>query len=237
MSSTAQVHFAAEFITFLAAAAGLALVLLRSELLCRSTWAKWLLAGGFLAIGTAAFLLGSLIVSDKNDAPVLIVRAVGIAAAAGGSFSWAAGPNSRRVLWVGLMFLAGALAIEAQHPSLAADGLLSVGAVGVGAAVLAISRRSIAARVAATAAGALLLLVLVLSLALSSVLSSTVQREAFRLPATRATSSSSRTRPPVSSTPDEPTRSSRSPTTRPGGTRPTPHARRTGGPWSRPPSA
>nr|MBA3655089.1 PAS domain S-box protein [Actinomycetota bacterium] len=54
------------------------------------------------------------------------------------------------------------------------------GAVGIGASVLAISRRSIAARVAASAAVVLLLVVLVLSLALSAVISSTVRDQALR---------------------------------------------------------
>jgi PAS domain S-box-containing protein len=180
MSSSAQFHFAAEFVTFLAAAAGLALVLLRSELVSRAGWAKPMMAGGFLAIGTAAFLQGSLIVSSDYDHFALVLRGVGIVAALAGSVSWTASPNARAFLWVGLALLAGALAIEANRASSAADALLTAGAVGIGIAVLTVSRRSIAARVAATAAGALLLLVLVLSLALSSVLSSTVQREAFQ---------------------------------------------------------
>ena len=180
MSSSAQIHFAAEFVTFLAAAAGLAIVLLRSELVSRAGWSKPVLAGGFLAIGASAFLQGSLIVSSDYDHFALVLRGVGIVAAVAGSFSWTGGTNARAFLWVGLTLFAAALAIEANRPSLAADGLLAAGAVGVGVAVLSVSRRSIAARVAATAAGALLLLVLVLSLALSSVLSSTVQREAFQ---------------------------------------------------------
>src|SRR5581483_10488973 len=141
---------------------------------------KPMMAGGFLAIGTAAFLQGSLIVSSDYDHFALVLRGVGIIAALAGSVSWTASPNARAFLWVGLALLAGALAIEANRASSAADALLTAGAVGIGIAVLYVSRRSIAARVAATAAGALLLLVLVLSLALSSVLSSTVQREAFQ---------------------------------------------------------
>jgi len=180
MSSSAQFHFAAEFVTFLAAAAGLALVLLRSELVSRAGWTKPMMAGGFLAIGTAAFLQGSLIVSSDYDHFALVLRGVGIVAAVAGTFTWSAGANARAFLLVGLALLAGALAIEANRASSSADALLTAGAVGIGIAVLYVSRRSIAARVAATAAGALLLLVLVLSLALSSVLSSTVQREAFQ---------------------------------------------------------
>src|SRR5258708_16614417 len=128
MSSSAQFHFAAEFVTFLAAAAGLALVLLRSELVSRAGWAKPMMAGGFLAIGTAAFLQGSLIVSSDYDHFALVLRVVGIVAAVAGSVSWTAGANARAFIWVRLALPAAALPIQVNRPPSAACPLLRSGA-------------------------------------------------------------------------------------------------------------
>lgn len=175
---SAQSQFAAEFITFLAAAAGLALVLLRSSLASRVAWGASLLAAGFFGVATAAFLHGSLIIEDGGDPVLLIVRALALAALAGGATTWAAGPNSQRVLWISTALLAVAVVAQLAELGSLADGVLAIGAIGLGTAVLAASRGAIAARVAASAAGSLLLVVLVLSLALSAVLSNTVEDEA-----------------------------------------------------------
>ena len=180
MSSTAQFHFAAEFVTFLAAAAGLSLVLLRGELLSRTSWARVALGLGFTAIGAAAFFRGSTLVDDIESQFLLMVRAAGLVAVAVGSLTWTGGAGSRRLLWVGITAMAAALVLDIPSSGRAVDAVLGVGAVALTAAALSASRRSIAARVAASAALALLLLVLVLSLALSAVLSSTIEDEALR---------------------------------------------------------
>ena len=59
LSTAAQGRFAAEFATFLVAAAGLSVVGLRPDLLSRAAWARLTMAIGFMAVGTASFLQGS----------------------------------------------------------------------------------------------------------------------------------------------------------------------------------
>src|SRR5688572_13953758 len=112
MSSTAQFHFAAEFVAFLAAAAGLSLVLLRGELLTRATWARTALGLGFTAIGTAAFFRGSLLLGDIENELLLMVRAVGLVAVGVGSLNWTGGQGSRRLLWMGITAMAASLVLD-----------------------------------------------------------------------------------------------------------------------------
>ncbi|MGH9074001.1 MAG: HAMP domain-containing protein, partial [Acidimicrobiales bacterium] len=189
-----QVEFAVEFASFLVAAAGFALVLLRAEDLGRTTRDEVALALGFAALAVVAFLHGSLLVPSAT-APVTGLRVAGLALlllgsagprrlpALSASARWKRPPVgrpagvSRLLLWLGVAFQAGALGALAAAP-LVADALLGTGAVGIGAALALSSRRSVAGRVAASAGGTLLALVLVLSVALSAVLSSTVRNEA-----------------------------------------------------------
>jgi len=179
MSTSPQFTFAAEFVAFLAAAAGLALVLLRGEFVVRPPWTRGPLGAGFAFIAATAFLRGSLLVTAPDDR-ILALRLAGVVTVAAASFFWRGGGVARQTLWVGLAALAGSCVAHFQDSTRIGDGLLVVGAVVVLAAVLAASRRSLAARVAGSAAGVLLLMVLVLSLALSAVLSSTVEDEAAR---------------------------------------------------------
>jgi two-component system, OmpR family, phosphate regulon sensor histidine kinase PhoR len=179
VSSTAQFHFAAEFVTFLAAASGLALVLLRGELLTRSTWARTALALGLFAVGASAFFRGSLVFDDIQNEFLLGVRAAGLVGIAVGSLSWSAGEGERRTLWLGTVLITLSLVIDLVRDGGLVDAALLVGAIGIGVSVVTASRRAIAARVAASAAVALLLMVLVLSLSLSAVLISTVEDEAL----------------------------------------------------------
>ncbi|MBW3537249.1 MAG: HAMP domain-containing protein [Actinobacteria bacterium] len=193
-SSAAQLDFAAQFVTFLAAAAGLALVALRGELMTLVAWARAALGLGFTLIGIAAFLAGSLIV-DGDATGVLVAQSVGIALAAAGTAPWHGSALGRRLMWSGLVLL-GCSAVARTTLTTRSDtfggadiltaALLALGGAAVLGALLAESRRSIAARVGASAAGTLLLVVLVLSVALSTVLSGTVEDEAIRRLDTRA---------------------------------------------------
>ena len=180
MSSSAQFDFAAEFVTFLAAASGLALVLLRGELLTRRTWARALLGVGFLGVGVSAFLRGSLIFDDVENELMLALRAAGLVSVAAGSLAWSGSEGARRLLWLGVTFIAVSLVADVGDVQGVVNVTLALGAVGIGASVITASRHAIAARVAASAAVALLLMVLVLSLSLSAVLVSTVEDEALR---------------------------------------------------------
>jgi PAS domain S-box-containing protein len=178
VSSSAQYQFASEFVTFLACAAGLAVVLLRGELISRSWPGRALLALGFFSLGTAGFLHGALV--GVSDPLVYSLRGAAVIIVALGTVDWVADAPARRVLWLGLGLVGLSLAVATTTQDGLADLTLGLGAVGIGASVVAVSRRSIAARVAASSALVILLVVLVLSLALSTVISNTVRDEALR---------------------------------------------------------
>ena len=191
MSNSAyQLQFAADLVAMLVAAAGLVLVVLRADMASGAAWARAALAAGFVAVGAAAFVHGSLLSqngSGGSPAGIGALRLVGDAAIAVGSVRWNAGWRVRIALWSGLA--AGAVAALAEafrgSPTLI-DVLLIAGSAGVAVALVGGSRRSMVARVASGAAGTLLLMVLVLSLALSSVIASTVQRDQLSSLGTRA---------------------------------------------------
>ena len=179
--ATPQVQFAAEFALFLVALAGVALVALRTELLARSPGLRAALALGFVALGSTAFAHGSLIVERADTTGLVVLRAVGWAAVAAGVARWEGSAFSRRAAGAGVVVgLAGTLlvAVLGDGVDLLGGALQAAGALALGAALLAISRRSIAARVAASSAATLLLVVLVLSVGLSAVLSNNVEDQA-----------------------------------------------------------
>jgi PAS domain S-box-containing protein len=178
-TAAAQIQFAAEFATFLVAAAGLALVLLRTELTTRRWPGKVCLTVGFLALGAAAFGHGSLLLKNNNQEAVDALRLLGVGALAAGSFWWRGGRAARQLLWSSLAVITASVGAQIAGAGRGADGLLAIGSVLMGATLFTASRRSIAARVAASAAVTLLLLVLVLSVALSAVISSSTQGEAL----------------------------------------------------------
>lgn len=178
-----QLRFAAEFVTFLVAAAGFTMVLLRAELVARSLQTRLALGGGFALLALSAFVSGSLIAGSADDAAVLVPRLIGaIAAGAGGAAGWAGSARSRATLLAGVGLIVATVPFDGSP----AAALRVVGAFAVAVALLAAARRSIAARVAASAAAALLVLVLVLSVALSAVLSATVEQEAVERLESRA---------------------------------------------------
>jgi hypothetical protein len=99
VDSTAQYQFAAEFMTFLACAAGLAVVVLRSELITKSRWAQTLLTAGFLILGSTAFMHGALV--NVSDTLVFSLRGCGLVALAVGTVDWQGPPAAPRVLLLG----------------------------------------------------------------------------------------------------------------------------------------
>lgn len=178
-ASSAQLQFAAEFVLFLAAASGLALLALRGALLSAKTGGELALTVGFLALGTSAFLHGSSLVEDGGSTLIVSLRTAGIVAVlAGCLWGWVAGESARILLGVAVAFLAAATFVDAGDSSTLSRVTLTLGGLAMGVAVLLASRRSIAARVAATAATTLLIVVLVLGVAISAVLVETVQDSA-----------------------------------------------------------
>ncbi len=187
-AASAQLGFAAEFVLFLVAVAGVGVVL-RGHLLGGRRQDRVLLAAGFAGVGLAAFLHGSLLVADAGAAAVVVPRLLGLALLAAGS-ARAGEVASRRQLWLGLGLLTLAEAIT-LWPSLAdlgavANGARVLGALGLGSALSTASQRSISARVAAAATGTVLLVVLAVSVALSAVLVERIEDEALVRVGTRA---------------------------------------------------
>src|SRR5581483_589715 len=185
-ASAAEFHFAAEFVTFLAAAAGLAVVLLRGELFTTRPAVRGPLALGFAGIAAAAFLHGSLLVDDARSPGLAALRLAGVALVAAGSRWWAGPPTARRLLWLGLGFLAAGAVASLAGAGNGGSALLAAGGAALGGATVMASRGAVAARVAASAALTLLLVVLVLAVGLSAVLTSTVEGQAKARLSTRA---------------------------------------------------
>ncbi|MBW3580883.1 MAG: PAS domain-containing protein [Actinobacteria bacterium] len=183
MSTTsALLAFAAEFVLFLAAVAGVGVVV-RAQLLTRERQGQTLLALGFTSLGLASFLHGSLLEPDAASAFVVVPRLAGLALVLAGSLR-ASDIAPRRQLWLGLGLLALAEAITISspftQPGSLADAARALGALGLGAALFTLSQRSISARVAASATGTILLVVLAVSVALSAVVVANVEDEAMR---------------------------------------------------------
>src|SRR4051794_38124633 len=176
----AQYQFAAAFTVFLVALAGLALVALRGQPLTEGAGARVALAAGFVGVGTAAFLTGSLLVEDRAQPGVLGLVVAGVLGLVVGSFRWQGGTASRTLLWLGCAGLILGAGLEGATLSGAAAAVAAIGALLIGGALLAASRRAVAARIAASAAATLLLVVLVLSVALSIVLGDTVEDQTLR---------------------------------------------------------
>ena len=192
-AAASQLSFAAEFTLFLAAVAGLAVMAVRSDLSATDQRSRALVAAGFVALAAAAFLHGSLLAED-GSAAVIVPRLVGIVLVAAGTV--AAGPDrtARLRLWTGLALLAvaeaGALAEGGADLATVVSAARMLGAIGIGAALLGATRRSIPARVAASAAGTVLVVVLAVSVTLSAVVVDNVEEEALNRVAGRAAAES-----------------------------------------------
>ncbi|MGI8663986.1 MAG: ATP-binding protein [Acidimicrobiales bacterium] len=181
MSTTAsQLQFGAEFALFLVALAGLSFALLRPELLVEHPTVRLFVAVGFGALAAAAFLHGSLLVDAPDATGLVALRLFGLLLLFALPLQWRSGPTSRLLLWVALTALAVSEASIVTDRGTAADVARAVGALAVGAALLAVGRRSISTRIAASSAAILLAVVLAMALSLSVVISNNVEDEAQR---------------------------------------------------------
>jgi PAS domain S-box-containing protein len=187
-----QIQFAAEFITLIVAASGIALAVLRPpgvrpafSVMTAGSYREISAAGavavlGFVIAGAAAFVHGSLIVTGDPDGALGAARICSGAALFPSAMVWSANRWHRTLLLVAaLCWAAAGLAEMLPLSGRVVDGLLVAGGAAIGATILGISRRSVAATVAASAATTLLLVVVVLALALSAVISSSLQRDAL----------------------------------------------------------
>jgi two-component system, OmpR family, phosphate regulon sensor histidine kinase PhoR len=185
----AQLRFGAEFALFLVCFAGLAFALLRSDLLVERATRRPLVVLGFGAIGVAAFLRGALLLDDDHGA-LTVLRLGGLVALALASFAWRPAGGGRTLLWLGItaVVLGEAAAALADPGDLTtvADAARLLGALGLGAALVVASARSIPARIAASASAILLVVVTTVAVALSAVISGNVEDEAIRRYGARA---------------------------------------------------
>ena len=178
-ASSAQLQFAAEFVLFLAAASGLAVVVLRGNLLNSRPPGRAALALGFTALMAASFLHGSQLVDDGGAAVIIGLRSAGVAALLIGlARGWLGGLFARLILLLSVLLAGVATVADAVDPGTLSRLVLAGGGAVLGGGVYAASRRSITARFAASAAATLLIVVLVLGVALSAVLVDTVQDSA-----------------------------------------------------------
>ncbi|MGH9163959.1 MAG: ATP-binding protein [Acidimicrobiales bacterium] len=174
-AGAALLQFAAEFVLFLAAAAGFGSVLLQTGLRDEEARPRLALVVGFAALAISAILRGSDLAGQSETPALLVLRGGGALVVFLGSWRWAAGRSARLVLWLALLVIAGAGVADLTEQPTATGLALAVGGIGLGVSVALGSRNSIAARVATNAAGVLLIVVLVLGVALSAVLLDTVQ--------------------------------------------------------------
>lgn len=187
-----QIQFAAEFITLIVAASGIALAVLRPpgvrpvfSVMTAGSYREISAAGavavlGFVIAGAAAFAHGSLIVTGDPDGALGVARICSGAALLPSAFVWSASRWHRILLVVAALSWAAAGVTEMLPVSgRILDGLLVAGSAAIGATILGVSRHSVAATVAASAATTLLLVVVVLAVALSAVISSSLQRDAL----------------------------------------------------------
>ncbi|MGQ0744924.1 MAG: ATP-binding protein [Acidimicrobiales bacterium] len=179
-----QLLFAAEFATFLVAVAGASVGLLRPFLLEADRRSRLMMAAGFVALGVASFLRGSLLVGF-GDPFAVVATGAGIVAMGTGALGWHGAP-ARRWLWVALGLMAGAEAALVLDLPWVAAATRGAGACAVGVILVGSARRSIPARFAMTMAATLLGVVMALAVALSVVVGRTVATEGRRRVSARA---------------------------------------------------
>jgi two-component system phosphate regulon sensor histidine kinase PhoR len=182
-ATQAQVSFAAEFVLFLAALAGTAVLVLRPRLLVGDRVARTTGIAGLALLGVAAFLRGSLLVSDDQSAWVGLPRVLGL-----GLLVATVVRSDATVATHALRGVAAALLVSQLLDGTAADLMRIVGAALLTCTLLYVARRSIPARVAAGAASTVLLVILAVSVTMSTVVVDNVRDEVTRRVETRARS-------------------------------------------------
>jgi two-component system phosphate regulon sensor histidine kinase PhoR len=180
-ATQAQVSFAAEFVLFLAALAGTAVLVLRPRLLVGDRVARTTGIAGLAMLGVAAFLHGSLLVSDDQSAWVGLPRVIGL-----GLLVATVVRHDATVATHALRGVAAALLVSELLDGTAADLMRIVGAAVLTGTLLHVARRSIPARVASGAASTVLLVILAVSVTMSTVVVDNVTDEVTRRVETRA---------------------------------------------------
>src|SRR2546425_3651059 len=165
---------------FLVAIAGASIVLLRPDVLGIQRAARAALVVGFLAIGAAAFLHGSLTIGPADSPLVLGLRGFGIALVALGTLAWRGERSLLLWLLAGLVLLTTTELAALAGGDTVADWSIAAAAFCFAVVLFTSSRRSSPAQVATSTAATLLLVVLAVSLALSAVIAPTLQPGAVK---------------------------------------------------------
>lgn len=175
-----QVPFLLVAVSSLAAAAGLVLVLLRGDVSDR-LW-RVALVVGFAVMAAASLVQGSLPLASPPTRIVIALRLGAIMALAICARWWPkASLGVRRFLGASVAGLSISVVLALVLPRALGGGVASSAFVALGSAaaffaLVAASRRSVAARVAVHATGILILVVLLLSLSFSVVTSVLIQQ-------------------------------------------------------------
>jgi PAS domain S-box-containing protein len=182
MSSTdVQLRFAAEFSLFLVSLAGIGFAFLRADLLARRPSARWVATVGFFLLGVAAFASGALLIDDPSDGLLVGLRIGGIVLVSLASTAWRTDRGGRELLRIGMVaLLVAEVASFADKSASVVDLARMLGALGIGASLLAVSSRVISARIAATGAMLVLAVITVVAVTLSAVISNNIEDDAIR---------------------------------------------------------
>ncbi|MGV3758763.1 MAG: ATP-binding protein [Actinomycetota bacterium] len=182
-----QVRFAAEFTLFLVALSGFGFVVLRPDLLIQRRIARAGAAVAFVALAVAALSSGALVVDDPDEGWLMALRAGAVVVLGASAGAWHTRRGARHLLAVGVVALAVAEALVAlDQPPIGVEVARGVGALGLGACLVAASTRAISARIATSAAAIVLVVITALAVALSSVVTGNVEDEAVRRYGARA---------------------------------------------------
>jgi two-component system phosphate regulon sensor histidine kinase PhoR len=191
-ATQAQVAFVAEFVLFLACLAGTAVVLLRPGLVFEDRRGRVLLTAGFVAVAAAAFVHGSLLEADASAAWVVAPRLAGLVLLAAACVPRRRASDAIQALRLATVVLVVAEVLTASiDPHTWIDVLRIAGAVVLTGVFLYVSRQSIPARVAAAAAGTVLLVIVAVSIALSTFVVRNVEDEVLRRTRTRSVAEAS----------------------------------------------
>ena len=174
-SSAALLQFAAEFVLFLASAAGVGSLLVARDTGGGRPLLRLLGAAGFVALAVSAVVRGSDLAGESDTVQVVGLRATGVVLLALQAVRAPLGRPARVALWLGLVLLVAAGATDIADEAIPTGVLLAAGGALLGLSVVLAGQRSIATRVSTSAGGTLLVVVLVLGVALSAVLLDTVQ--------------------------------------------------------------
>lgn len=181
----AELRFTSDFVTFMVAAGGVAVVWFGTGLDRSARQMRAVLVAGFVALGAAAFAdrtfpssgSGSYLVEALRSLATALL-ALGPVRRSGSGLRWR---SDWWLWWGGLAIQAAAVGSGfAFGPGLGYFVGLDVASIAIGTALVRSGRRAVATRVATAAGVSLMVMVLLLSAALSAVVQTTARNQALQ---------------------------------------------------------